>query len=676
MLLPVTWLWTATLALVPLDIIRTTLDVNLDPAAQRATVHARYELVVLADGVTLVPLSTGALEVTATRVDGVVAQAQTQDGTTVVTLPAATAGTVRNIEVTLSAGRSGGLAWQDDPADGPAVWSTLESSLLPTLGQDWDVATRSVNVVLPVAWHPVANLPCTQDSARGPTSHQVSFVLDHVPTQQPLHLAAGPWSARVVHPGVELWSAQPVAANALTNTGTVVTTLQRFVGPPPPGTLRAAVLPQGALWAGPAVRQDALSSTGWQAHAGAWTQLLAWWWTAGRPAGAGPQTQASGALAVRALQEVEGEVPGAADGWALLTHPATRALWQQGCLQGDLALAVHLRAGLSNHAPWTVTPARDLGPVDARLDVVPQGVLLRLTPPVSTSWRAAVGTQEVEAPVLDGVSTLAGVTPRYWVVDEHHCLGPDAPRLPLDVAVTVAQQAVSPLARARATNSLSSRPDVLVNLLGKDVDPLVREAAARTLGPVAKTPIHVRALEQALLDPHPRVVAAAAPGLCTQGDLTTARALARVAGAPGDARARTAAGGALGCHVKDAPDLVARALALKTAGGSLEAAVVHGVCGVDANHAVLLDVLRHGGPAAFEAAAGCVLVARQRAAVLGALWGRLQDGSPRVRLAAVAALRRLDAREARTHLGRAATTDTHPDVARAMVQLASEWTTP
>ena len=92
MLLPVTWLWTATLALVPLDILRTTVDVNVDPAAQRATAHARYELVVLEDGVTLVPLATGTLEVTTTRVDGVVTQAQTQDGTTVVTLPAAPAG--------------------------------------------------------------------------------------------------------------------------------------------------------------------------------------------------------------------------------------------------------------------------------------------------------------------------------------------------------------------------------------------------------------------------------------------------------------------------------------------------------------------------------------------------------------------------------------------------------
>lgn len=164
-------------------------------------------------------------------------------------------------------------------------------------------------------------------------------------------------------------------------------------------------------------------------------------------------------------------------------------------------------------------------------------------------------------------------------------------------------------------------------------------------------------------DADARVQEAAARASCRRGD---ARALGKLAGTGATMEVREAAGFALGCHEREAPDLVTRAMKLKSPGGRVEAAVLRGVATSKPDHPMLLAALQTGSAREIEAAAQGISPTTNRAQVVQVLVLRLNDAQPRVRLSAALALGRLHAVEARGPLENALRREPFDDVEDGM----------
>ncbi|MEW5847279.1 MAG: M1 family aminopeptidase [Myxococcota bacterium] len=359
----------------------------------------------------------------------------------------------------------------------------------------------------------------------------------------------------------------------------------------------------------------------------------------------------------------------------------------------DLLRALHAVTGVAHESlldSWTAAPGEPGLQVELQEEPLGRGMMLRLEQadpprPVFTTVTLGTARGEVRLPLWstsrEAWLALPGVTGLQWmVIDDEQWLPAPPPSLPSQLLVGALQHAREPHTRAAAARALKGRHDgetrqALLHALKTDPNALVREGAALALGE-ATGPDVTEALTAALKDPNHRVQRAAATGLCGMGDVQTARALARLAGAPGRMAPREAAAFSLGCHVRDAPDLVERALKLKSAGARVEASVLYGVSTREPEHALLVDALQRGSPPLARAAADTIAPSATRATVVYALARRLVDADHAVRQSAAEALQRLHAVEALPALRAAEQTESVGPTRHAMRRAIRELTRP
>jgi hypothetical protein len=622
-----------------------TLEADLTPNADGTLTGAlTFRGVAVANPTTVVRFQGERLTVTSARVDG--KTAAFSGSPLAITLPSpAQPGDTVSVELAYTARPLNGTT------RGMPDW-------IPLPGAPWDRATVTLRWILPQGTEVSCAGPRLADEPLPGKRHRTTCRVSDATLPWAAHAVVGRFVSTQVAPGITVLATHAVTLPRLADAAASVR--RRTTLPPPPGTLTLVLA------------DEDVPSPGWEPEPRGWVTALLEAWLPPSSLTREERNALVSYLAVMVLEDLQGTAQARLDAWpAMAGQPALRALHTQRARLGDDALGTLVASVFRNHATAVFPPVSQAGErPQVRVEPLPQGTTLAAADGTVSNWTARVEGLGVLGGSLVGVGTLPAGTVNWVVADDGWWTGEQPPRLDANWLRPALKDAPEAATRARALQSVDE--GTARAALESDPSSLVREVAARMLAR-DETPSTVRALEAALDDPEPRVQAAAADALCTMGDVATVRRLGKLAGAPGHARVRLAAARSLGCHVRDAGDLITRALKLDSPGHAVEAAVTSGMCRADAAHAQVLVVLQKGDAPEFIVAAQCVDASRARAAVLRAAWARLADPNVDVRLAVLSLLERLRAEEARKQLTERLLQETHPDVRARLQQVLSRW---